>query len=339
MNYPSLSLSLESIQNAFKVKQSRANIKIEGRQKKDFQVKDGTIQECEKGSFQSSNFQTVSYNIITKRSMAQEKGAQCIAHVQNKKHHRKCWQSREGTEGTCQKCDFKTQNCETLRSHIKTKHSKVKKVCWDCDYSHAIASKVASHHRQVHLGVIRWQKLKICRKDDCSNLGMINCPKFEHCLLYCEQCEYSTTTSEYLKNHVRNVHSSKDLEGLLQSCKQCDYRTRYSSDLIRHEVNKHMDEESKLKANIFKKCSFENCLFKTTYPYVLKRHIESKHDGIVHFRCKHMNCSYVAVDKKVFKAHAGTHNSEFKCDFCGKVLAGLRNSKSHMKNVHGQVHL
>ena len=70
MDYPSLSLSLESIQNAFKVKQPRPNIKIEGRQKRDFQFKDGTIRDCEKGGG-------------------------------------KFWQSREGTEGTCQKCDFK----------------------------------------------------------------------------------------------------------------------------------------------------------------------------------------------------------------------------------------
>ena len=89
----------------------------------------------------------------------------------------------------------------------------------------------------------------------------------------------------------------------------------------------------------WKQCTFENCLFKTPMPVVLKRHIESKHEGMIHFSCKFMNCAYVTDDKRSFNDHTGAHNSLFKCDHCDKVLARLRALKRHMKSVHEGVQL
>ena len=61
----------------------------------------------------------------------------------------------------------------------------------------------------------------------------------------------------------------------------------------------------------------------------IKRHIESKHEGMIHFSCKFMNCAYVTDDKRSFNDHTGAHNSLFKCDHCDKVLARPRALKRH----------
>ena len=69
MDYPSLSLSTESIQNAFNVKQPKSNIFIQRLTKKDFQLKESTIQACEQCSYQASNSQTLQYHIMTKHDV------------------------------------------------------------------------------------------------------------------------------------------------------------------------------------------------------------------------------------------------------------------------------
>ena len=51
--------------------------------------------------------------------------------------------------------NFKTLKFETMRYHIKAKHSETKISSSECDYLHPVSSKVKSHHRQVHLGIKR----------------------------------------------------------------------------------------------------------------------------------------------------------------------------------------
>ena len=354
MNYPSLSLSIESIQNAFRVKQPRSNIytqekpqnslPIDSLPRKDFQLKESTIQACDQCSHQASNSQTLRYHIMTKHSATKEKCNVCdYSHGDpNKMRFHYKWE-HQGTVHTCEKCEFKTLKYETIRSHIRYRHSELKVKCVDCDFSHAANSKVKAHHRQVHLGIKRMEERIFCRQSDCQYLGTDNCPESEHNLLYCEECEYSSPVSKYLKKHIQNTHSSEKGHtpgnGLLVNCKQCDYKTRWSSCLTRHKVNKHMDEQTKQESMKWRECTFENCLFKTPMPVVLKRHIESKHEGIVHFRCKYMNCAYVTNDKKSFNDHTGTHNSSLKCHICGKILGRFRTLNNHIRHVHKTVHL
>ena len=333
MDYPSLSLSIESIQNAFKVKQPKTNISIQSLTKKDFQLKESTLQACEQCSHQASNSQTLQYHIMTKHFVKKDKCNVCdYSHGDPRKMKTHYKWEHQNIMHTCNQCEFKTPKSETLRSHILYKHSELKVKCVDCDYSHPASGKVKAHHRQVHLGIKRLERRIFCRQGDCQYLGMENCPESEHNLLYCEECEYTTQASSYLKIHIQNAHTPGD--GLLVKCKQCDYKTPWSSCMTRHKVNKHMDEQTKQKHINWKKCTFENCLFKTAMPVVLKRHVESKHEGIVHFRCKYMNCAYVTDDKKTFKRHTGTHNKAFICNYCKKVFAIPKALKNHMRNIH-----
>ena len=52
MDYPSLSLSKESIQNAFKVEQLKSNNYLQGQPKKDFHLKESTEQQYERSYVQ-----------------------------------------------------------------------------------------------------------------------------------------------------------------------------------------------------------------------------------------------------------------------------------------------
>ena len=73
MNYPSFRLSVESIQNAFKVKQPKSNIYIQGQLKLDFHFNESTVQACEKCSYQTPNSQTMCYHIAAKHSATKDK--------------------------------------------------------------------------------------------------------------------------------------------------------------------------------------------------------------------------------------------------------------------------
>ena len=53
---------------------------------------------------------------------------------------------------------------------------------------------------------------------------------------------------------------------------------------------KKRNRKSPTKIRI-KQCLYEDHLFKTQKPIQLRRHVESKHEGIIHFRCEYMNCT------------------------------------------------
>ena len=64
-----------------------------------------------------------------------------------------------------------------------------------------------------------------------------------------------------------------------------------------HIRRQHADEETKQKIKSqtktkIKQCLYENYLFKTQKPAQLRQHVESKQEGIIHFRCDYMNCTY-----------------------------------------------
>ena len=331
MDYPSLSLSVESIQNVLK------QHKLES-----IPPCDTVKHECKTCQYQASSYYTLHYHKMTNHLATQERCNICDynhPHPTMMRQHYK-W-AHLGIEYKCEQCDFKTKNLlSTMRSHVKTKHSETKETCTDCDYSHPIASKVKAHFRKIHLGIKEERRRKICRREGCLNAGLSTCSESDHFLLYCEHCEFTTSGLEYLKRHLQRYHitialkSDDNDERLLHSCENCDYKTQWKGTLSRHVMNNHMNEETKQILMMTKKCTYETCSFKTKESVRLKRHIESKHEGIIHYRCKYMNCAYVADDIKGLRDHTGTHEAMFKCNSCKKYFARSRNLKHHIKAVH-----
>ena len=130
-------------------------------------------------------------------------------------------------------------------------------------------------------------KLK-CRRESCENVGTTNCLELEtHSLFFCNQCQLSFGRIDSLKFHNDKVH-----KGLFFKCEYCEtFTTAWKVNLTRHILSKHPDADPKQNR-------------------MLKQHIETKHEGVVRFKCHVMNCSFGSSRSKDLRRHARTHEKE-----------------------------
>ena len=232
----------------------------------------------------------------------------------------------------CDQCDYKTSKYDLMYSHVRVKHSDSKIKCTECNFSHPFPTKVNTHYKQVHLGVKRHHRRYICRDEFCHRFGTQGCAELEkHSLLFCKVCKYSSARSDDFKFHIQSVH-----EGIVYPCEHCSsYVAKRKQNLDRHIVAHH-PQKSDPKAPKTYTCTDEECKFETQYTSTLKKHIESKHEGIVRYKCDFMNCDYRTNERKSLKEHSFLHNGAFphKCDICHKMFTRLRQMKKHKKEQH-----
>ena len=268
-----------------------------------------------------------------------------------------------------------------MNKHKREKHSMVKQRCSDCDYSHVYPNRVKKHYNRVHLGMKvardrgridkcrsdscefagttscleleshKLHKLK-CRRESCENAGTTNCLELEtHSLFFCEQCQLSFGRVDSLKFHKDKIH-----EGLVYNCDYCDiqgvvYSTARKNGLKRHIQIQHSDEDFKQNRKP-RVCKEEGCTY-INLNGELKRHIETKHEGIVRFKCHVMNCSFGSSWSKDLRRHARTHGKEspkvsvkseiklpknafMACDQddCNSKVENVRELKTHIAQTH-----
>ena len=233
----------------------------------------------------------------------------------------------------CDRCDYKTSKYDLMYTHMRVKHSDLKIKCNECKFSHPFATKVNTHYKQVHLGIKRLQKNRryICRKKSCHEFETKNCPEIEsHSLLFCDQCNFSSARSDNFKFHTQSVH-----DGIVYKCECCSYVAKRKGTLNEHILHKHSSGNGKEFNKIYA-CTDDECKFETQYRSTLKNHIESKHEGIVRYKCDFMNCDYRTNESKSLKEHSFLHNGAFphKCDVCHKMFTRLRQMKVHKKVQH-----
>ena len=192
----------------------------------------------------------------------------------------------------CDQCDYKTINHHCMFQHKRVHHSDTKQQCSECDFSHFYPNRVRTHFKQVHLGI---KRKKMCQKDSCEYFGTAHCTELaEHSLFICEQCKLTFDRSDALKFHNEKIH-----EGIVYNCEFCKtYSVSRKSSLARHILSKHSD---------VKICIEEGCNYRSGYAQELQRHIESKHEGIVRFKCNVTNCTFGFSRKREFQRHAKTH--------------------------------
>ena len=177
----------------------------------------------------------------------------------------------------------------------------------------------------------------------CQYAGTANCLELQtHSLFLCEQCQLSFKRNDSLKSHNDKIH-----EGLVFTCEYCDsYSTARKNDFKRHILSKHTEKYSKpakARGHSAKLCKEEGCTY-IDLNGTLKRHVETKHEGMIRFKCHVMNCSFGSSGQKNLRRHARTHekessnriNSIVACheEGCNAKVEDIRELNMHIAQSH-----
>ena len=232
-------------------------------------------------------------------------------------HKKKEIRSLSGEVEECDQCDYKTTKTNAMYSHKRVKHIGEKKKCSQCDYSHVYPTKLRTHFKIVHLG-LKWgtMGLQQCRNNVCENFGESNCLDIEtHKLFSCNLCQMSFKRKDRLLNHKLGIH-----EGLKFYCEHCpSFSTIFQRSLKQHKLLKHTEKGLKPKAKTEKFCNEEGCTF-SSRDGGLRRHTESKHEGIVRFKCHVMNCKFGTTRDRDLQIHLESHTKSKRKPWIGFVV-------------------
>ena len=106
-------------------------------------------------------------------------------------------------------------------------------------------------------------------------------------------------------------------------CEKCEYQTVWKGDIKKHNDSKH--EGIRYSCN--------NCEYKASFQVNLKRHHEKEHIGI-NYSCH--SCVYKTKDKSRLQEHKKTKHEGFRynCDFCDFKGMQKAHVKQHVRNKH-----
>ena len=264
MNYPSLSLSADSIERAF----SKTNIAVKNKSltqtiaqsgKKDNmhaslnQSKDGEKKDCNNCDYKTSTYEDL-FGHIKKTHVRQGLKHKCpLCDFSNiilsrVKTHLYEVHLKIGTMNKCDECDYENVKYNNLYVHKRQYHMKhMNQKCTKCENAYSYPSKLKQHFNQVHLK-IRQNRYRVkCRKLFCLDFQTPNCKDLEnHNFFFCDECSFSNPNKEMLKRHMQSVH-----EGVIFKCDQCDYSSPY-----KHVLMTHLKIHSGEKSNKCNQCDY-----------------------------------------------------------------------------------
>ena len=201
---------------------------------------------------------------------------------------------------TCETCGKSFTKPKYLKTHQKN-FIHVAQKCTSCDKTFYSSRVLKSHINSIHEGK---HKCVLCgkyfnRKDHMlKHIDTVHEGHNKH--HKCDSCERSFSRAAGLMEHVRVVHEGK-IDFL---CATCGEGTSFStkSELQIHNKRVHQRKD-------FQKCDFCGKLITKQY---IKNHIQAFHDY--------------------------GHQSEHKCDSCGKSFKSIGYLKAHVQSVHEEHH-
>ena len=212
----------------------------------------------------------------------------------------------------CEHCDMISNSQRNIDRHIKDQHFPDSEILEKCSYcGKEIKRKSLKRHEQKH-------QEKEKNKSSSSQFP-------------CKKCNYTTTTSTYLKMHVQTKHPSYMLK-----CEYCSFVTAYEAKLNIHKIRDHVTMQChtcdfktnvKMKMQTHKKYhppKCQSCSFTSVSDAYMKKHLIDEHSETikcgfyVHFNFR--RCESEFNDYKLFENHRKTqHQSNIhscgKCDF------------------------
>ena len=87
-----------------------------------------------------------------------------------------------GIKYPCGECDFQTTSQLSLKVHTQAIHRGIKFPCVLCGFEFSAKASMQKHMKSIHEGIRAL-------------------PKYE-----CNDCEYKTTRTDHLKNHIQKIH-------------------------------------------------------------------------------------------------------------------------------------
>ena len=304
MNYPSLFLANDSIQNVFSSKMSH---------KQDINLTTSEF-KCDICDYKTTKKELMRQHTVVKHSEVTNKCPDCefshyfpgkvrkhfqYVHLKEQPRPRRtdgrrdCFEidckntQKDVCEGmghnkaVCKQCDYSSLTTDSLRRHVQVKHEGKLYSCNQCDFKSARTDQVRIHTARIHDGV----------------------------LFRCDHCDLVFPSKSALKGHDSFNHTEKIFE-----CGRCDYKCANNSTLRKHERRPHEIDEN-VDCNVSK----EEC-----------RKLD--HHKLI---CK--VCKYIASTKRVMEKHRRTHNFRHQCEYCSFDTDRKSSLQKHVLARHNRI--
>ena len=135
----------------------------------------------------------------------------------------------------CGLCDKSYDRRQTLQTHIRTVHDKIRFKCNSCNYEATQISHLYLHRRNVHEG--KTYECNICGKTFTQKTHVNTHKKNVHMtekIHNCESCEYKTSDKGNMKKHINSIHNN-----LVYPCSLCEYKASASQSIKNHMISIH----------------------------------------------------------------------------------------------------
>lgn len=152
---------------------------------------------------------------------------------------------------------------------------------------------------------------------------------------YCNNCEKRFKTKRGLHKHWKLMHEKKDRN---HKCDHCGFQTEYRFKL-KHHVNKsHNPAKSEGQSRTRNICDLCGKSFYEAYK--LRLHISEVHEGSKEYHCK--KCDFVAKKSYVLRNHMNSKHNEgnrktLLCEFCPYSNVNRASLKDHIERMHLQI--
>ena len=233
----------------------------------------------------------------------------------------------------CDSCDFKTAEPHKLTSHRKGKHegdlvwnSDKRFSCPLCSYQSKEKCSIRQHIKVKHEG--NMFECDLCHNQFNSQTSMRSHRITKHLdvkTYECNLCEGKVfKAQENLKRHIKVYHNGWHL-----SCNQCDFTSTTTNGLKRHKIKEHNEPSSQPPM----RCEF--CSKEYLLPSLLTYHMRL-HTGYKPHKCDvcEKTFSFPVGLRRHKKTHDLVKEKPFSCNQCKHKFADSSHLKRHFEGKH-----
>ena len=356
MDYPSLFLESDSIQNVFSSKRKRG-----------VGLPTQSEYKCKTCEYKTTKKELMRQHNVVKHSGHVNKCSDCdYAHYfpgKVRKHFNYVHLGIKRQNKTQGRLDCFKMDCKnTQREDCKEMgHNKVE--CKECDFYAFTARTINVHKRREHEGILfscNQCDFKCAREDQ---LDIHKSSDHDGEVFSCNQCSRILNTKRALKMHILSCHGPKIYE-----CDKCNYKCADGSTLKKHiktsherlnlkQKNKNHSGRTKEIVNCFDinctKSSIENCIemkhnklscseceYFAYSKQPLARHKRRYHMGEAHlYRCA--QCSFETLNKSHLERHISfkheyylTVSQMYRCPQCSYHTDRHKTLEKHISTLH-----